>query len=139
MMPASTNGGGTCLAFPDVCKTPAPPAPFVPVPYPNSASCSQAKGSTCPDKVKFLNKKPIVKTSEISMSSGDEAGTAGGGMISSKIKGPAKYQLGSNKVEAQGKGVAYIGCMVAQNGTANANMPAGAQIAPSQTEIKVMP
>jgi Toxin PAAR-like domain len=23
------------IVFPDVCKTPAPPAPFVPVPYPN--------------------------------------------------------------------------------------------------------
>lgn len=139
MMPASTTAGGQCLAFPDVCKTPAPPAPFVPIPYPNIAMGNQAKGSTCPDKVKFANKAPIVKTTEISMSSGDEAGTAGGGMISAKFKGPAKFQLGSNSVEAQGKGVAYIGCMVAQNGTANANMPAGAQIAPSQTTIKVMP
>ena len=25
----------TTVVFPDVCKTPAPPAPFVPVPYPN--------------------------------------------------------------------------------------------------------
>ena len=26
---------GTTIAFPDVCKTPAPPAPFVATPYPN--------------------------------------------------------------------------------------------------------
>jgi len=37
MFPASTKkGSGPCIAFPDVCKTPAPPAPFVPIPYPNS-------------------------------------------------------------------------------------------------------
>jgi predicted ribosomally synthesized peptide with nif11-like leader len=27
--------GGVTIAFPDVCKTPAAPAPFVPIPYPN--------------------------------------------------------------------------------------------------------
>ena len=29
------GGSGLSVNFPDVCKTPAPPAPFVPVPYPN--------------------------------------------------------------------------------------------------------
>ncbi len=29
------GSGGLSINFPDVCKTPAPPAPFVPVPYPN--------------------------------------------------------------------------------------------------------
>ncbi len=32
---AHTGSGGLSINFPDVCKTPAPPAPFVPVPYPN--------------------------------------------------------------------------------------------------------
>ena len=38
MFPASTktSSGTTAVVFPDVCKTPAPPAPFVPVPYPDS-------------------------------------------------------------------------------------------------------
>ena len=37
MFPASskTTSGIATVVFPDVCKTPAPPAPFVPVPYPN--------------------------------------------------------------------------------------------------------
>ena len=37
MFPASTttSNGTATVAFPDVCKVPAPPAPFVPVPYPN--------------------------------------------------------------------------------------------------------
>ena len=29
------SSSGVSIAFPDVCKTPAPPAPFVPIPYPN--------------------------------------------------------------------------------------------------------
>ena len=37
MFPVSTKKGcRTCIAFPDVCKMPAPPAPFVPIPYPAS-------------------------------------------------------------------------------------------------------
>ena len=44
MFPASTKGGGMCFGFPDVCKTPAPPAPFVPIPYPNFAPPMMASG-----------------------------------------------------------------------------------------------
>ncbi len=40
------DSGGVTIAFPDVCKTPAPPAPFVPIPYPNIAkSGDTAKGT----------------------------------------------------------------------------------------------
>ena len=35
--------GGTTIAFPDVCKTPAPPAGPVPIPYPNTSSPSRPK------------------------------------------------------------------------------------------------
>ena len=34
---AVTKQAGQCLAMPDVCKTPAPPAPPIPTPYPNIA------------------------------------------------------------------------------------------------------
>jgi len=122
------------MANPDVCKVPAPPAPFVPTPLPNIAQCTQSEGS---DKVKIDGKKTIVKGSKISMSSGDEAGSLGG-MISSKIKGECEFKMGSSKVKAEGKEVCYVGGMTAQNG-ATANMPAGAQIAPSQTKVTVMP
>jgi len=37
VMPASSGNKGMSLGFPDVCKAPAPPAPFVPIPYPNLA------------------------------------------------------------------------------------------------------
>ena len=139
MLYASTNGGGMCNGFPDVCKTPAPPAPFAPIPYPNIAQCTQAKGGTCSKKVKIKNKKTCTKKTEISMSSGDEAGNAGGGMISAKFKGPAKFKKGSSKVKAEGSPVAHVTSMIGMNGGANANVPAGVQTTPSQTSVTVSP
>lgn len=32
---SSKKKGGFSITFPDVCKTPAPPAPPIPIPYPN--------------------------------------------------------------------------------------------------------
>lgn len=34
------GSNGMTIAFPDVCKTPAPPAPPIPIPYPNIAMSS---------------------------------------------------------------------------------------------------
>jgi Toxin PAAR-like domain len=48
------------------------------MPYPNIAMLTQASGGTCSSKVKIMGKKTVVKGSEITMSSGDEAGTVGG-------------------------------------------------------------
>lgn len=137
MLPASTNGGGQCFIFPDVCKTPSPGGP-VPIPYPNIAMPTQADGGTCAGKVKILGKKTIVKGTEITMSSGDEAGTVGG-VISNKFKGPAQYKKGSSKVKAQGKAVCHLTSITGQNGGSNANVPPGTQVAPSQAKVLVMP
>ena len=47
------GSNGISIAFPDVCKTPAPPAPFVPIPYPNiaksgdTAFCVQLTSPNC--------------------------------------------------------------------------------------------
>jgi hypothetical protein len=46
------------------------------------------------------------------------------------------YKKCSSKVEAEGNQVAYLTSMTGQNGT-NANMPVGAQIAPSQVKVIV--
>lgn len=136
MLPASSKGGGTCLAFPDVCKTPAPPAPFVPIPYPNTGQLAQASSTS--SKVKICGSQAVTTKSEIPMSSGDEAGTAGGGMISAQFKGKIAFKKGSSKVKAEGNPVCHITSMTAHNGN-NANMPAGAQIAPSQVKVLVSP
>lgn len=98
------GSNGVSIAFPDVCKTPAPPAPFVPIPYPNIAKSSDAaKGAT---KVKCDGNPVCTKDSNFSMSTGDEGGTAGGGMVSAKIKGKAEFVMTSFDVKAEGKGIA---------------------------------
>ena len=78
IFPASSKGGGQCFAFPDVCLTPAPPAPPIPVPYPNIRMVNQTK-KTCP-KVKVVGKEACNKGSEMPRSSGDEAGVNKGVM-----------------------------------------------------------
>ena len=139
MMPASNNGGGNC-AIPgplDFCKTPTPAGP-TPMPYPNFGMLAQANGGTCSGKVKICGKKTIQKGSVLRMSTGDEGGCAGGGVVSNQFKGPVKFKKGSGKVKAEGKPVCYAGSMTGHNGN-NANMPAGVQVSPSQTRVLVSP
>ncbi len=132
MFPASTRMGGTCFAMPDVCKTPTPAGP-VPIPYPNTAQCAMATGTSV--VVKILNQAVITKASEIPLSSGDEAGTAGG-VISGVNMGVAKYKLGNSKVLVEGNEIETFTMLTGQNGS-NPNA-VGAQIAPSQTLVIVM-
>jgi hypothetical protein len=98
---ASSNG--TTIAFPDVCKTPTPGGP-VPIPYPNIAmSSNTAKGTK---KVKCDGQSTCVRDSNFSTSTGDEAGTAGGGVVSNKTKGKAEFVTFSFDVKFEGKNVA---------------------------------
>lgn len=138
MMQASTNGGGSCVTTgpTDVCKTPTPGGP-VPMPYPNIAQNTQVQGSSASKKVKILNKKTVVVGTKISLSTGDEPGSAGGGVVSNKIKGKCTFKTGSSRVKAEGKKVCYLGSMTGMNGTPDNTV--GAQIAPSQTKVTVMP
>ncbi|HUA65092.1 MAG TPA: DUF4150 domain-containing protein [Alphaproteobacteria bacterium] len=132
-MPASSTADGQCFGFPDVCKTPAPPAPPIPVPYPNIGMAAQAtKTST---KVKIVGMVAIIETSEIKASQGDEAGTVGG-VVSGKNMDKIVFKKGSSVVLIEGKGCCYLTGMTTHNG-ANANMPAGNQISPSQTQVLV--
>ena len=98
---AGSNGIST--AFPDVCKTPAPPAPFVPIPYPNIAQSSDtAQGAST---VKCDGNPTCVKDSNFKMSSGDEPGTLFG-VVSNKVKGKAEFVNFSFDVKFEGKNVA---------------------------------
>jgi len=94
---------GVTIAFPDVCKTPIPPAGPIPIPYPNIAMSSDtAKGTR---KVKCDGNPVCVKDSNFHMSTGDEPGSVGG-VISNKIKGKAEFVLFSFDVMFEGKNVA---------------------------------
>jgi hypothetical protein len=108
------------------------------MPYPNFGMVTQAKGNTCSSKVKFMNKKACTTKTEISMSTGDEGGVAGGGVVSNRFKGPISFKMGSSKVKIEGEKAVHVTSMTGHNGT-NANMPAGVQVAPSQTKVLVMP
>lgn len=135
IFPASTKGGGQCLGVPDVCLTPAPPAPPVPIPYPNIGMVNQAKKTST--KVKFAGKEVVTKKSEISRSSGDEAGV-NKGVVSGMNMDKVTFKKGSAKVKIQGQPCIHLTSMTGHNGS-NANMPAGAQIAPSQTKVIIAP
>ena len=74
---AHKKSGGMSIAFPDVCKTPTPGGP-IPMPYPNLGMASDT--SKGPQKVKSDASMPMTKGAKYSMSSGDEAGNAGGGL-----------------------------------------------------------
>lgn len=103
---AHKGSGGMSPVFPDVCKTPTPGGP-VPIPYPNIGKSSDtAKG---PKSVKTDKKMPMVKGAVYSTSTGDEAGTAGGGVISGKIKGECEYMMYSFDVKFEGKNVCRMG------------------------------
>ena len=67
------GGGGVVAVVPDVCKVPAPPAPFVPVAYPSTAP-PLPTGMT----VKTKPSNTVAVGSKISRATGDEAGTSKG-------------------------------------------------------------
>jgi Domain of unknown function (DUF4150) len=97
------DSGGITTAFPDVCKTPTPGGP-VPIPYPNIAKSSDtAQGSS---SVKCDGNPICLQDSNFAVSTGDEAGSAGGGVVSNKIKGKAEFVNFSFDVKVEGKGVA---------------------------------
>jgi hypothetical protein len=97
------DSGGVTIAFPDVCKTPAPPGPPIPLPYPNIAKSSDtAKGTT---SVKCDGQPVCVSDSNFMVSTGDEAGSLLG-IASNKVKGKAEFVNWSFDVKFEGKGVA---------------------------------
>ncbi len=119
MTAVHSGSTGMTIAFPDVCKTPAPPAPPIPIPYPNIAQSSDAADEA--SNVKFDGSKLMVKGSNFRMSTGDEAGSLQG-LVSNKIKGKAEFVNYSFDVKADGKNV----CRLADPMTQNMGSPANA-------------
>ena len=103
---AHKGSGGMSIAFPDVCKTPAPPAGPIPIPYPNIGKASDT--SKGPKKVTTDGKMPMVKGAKYSMSTGDEAGSVGG-VVSGKVKGECEFMMYSFDVKFEGKNVCRMG------------------------------
>jgi hypothetical protein len=134
MLPAATQAGGICFAFPDVCKVPTPAGP-IPTPFPNIAQLMLAVNTSTKVFVQFM--PAVTMKSQIPLSNGDEAGSAGG-VVSGVFIGPASFSKGSSKVIVEGMPWVNLTAMTRQNGTAP-NHPAGAVIAPSQSKVLIPP
>lgn len=131
-MLAKTSAGGTCMAFPDVCLTPAPPAPApVPIPYPNIGLDPTNTGFvphvllTCAPAHNMGTKAP--------MTNGDNAGVSTG-VASGSVMGPARTVTAAFTVLVGGKPLARLTSVTIQN---NTNAP-GAKIVPSVTNVLVL-
>jgi hypothetical protein len=111
---------GIVMFMPDVCLTPAPPAPPIPIPYPNIAmSQDTANGS----KSVTADGNPIMlQGSFFSKSTGDEAGSVGG-VMSGIIKGKAKFISYAFDVLVEGQNVPRLGDLMLGNEGATVNTP----------------
>jgi hypothetical protein len=99
------TSNGIAMFFPDACKTPTPGGP-IPIPYPNIAQSNLVSEGTT--TVKCDGNPICVKDSKFSTSTGDEAGSAGGGVVTNMIKGKAEFMNFSFDVKADGKMVARL-------------------------------
>lgn len=111
------DGHTQTAAAPDVCQTPSPGGP-VPVPYGNVARDRDlADGSA---SVEVDGHPVALKGSYLSTSTGDEAGTAGGGLVSSKIQGRVVFLTASLDVWVEGQGVVrFLDTFLANANTSN--------------------
>lgn len=117
---------GVATAFPDVCNTPTPGGP-VPIPYPNVAlSKDTAMGTT---SVTADGCPVMVKGSCFAVSTGDEAGSAGG-VASTVVKGKAEFVSYSFDVKYEGKNVARLGDTMVQNKGTAPNTPPFPEVQP---------
>ena len=125
------DSGGIATNFPDVCKTQCGP-PVIPIPYPNiSMSSNTAKGSKT---VKVDGNPIMLKDSNFSTSTGDEAGALGG-IVSGCTKGKAEFINYSFDVKVEGKNVPRLGDMMMQNKGSAFNTPPMPEVQPPMVVI----
>ena len=118
----------------DICKVPAPPAPFAPAPFPDLVQCAAVSGTS--SKVKISGSPGATKSSSWSMSQGDEGGVLKG-LVQPMQMSKVQYKLASSKVKMQGKPAVTVTKMTSHNG-ASPNAPPGLQVAPSQMKVIAM-
>ena len=127
------SDGKAVGVYPDVAKTPTPAGP-VPIPYPNiGMGTDTSKGSK---QVKINSKDLALKNSSFKSSIGNEAGIQKG-LVTDINKGKTIPKTFSMDVKVEGTNVVRSLDMTTKNHQSSA--PAGIQIAPSQTKIKLSP
>jgi uncharacterized Zn-binding protein involved in type VI secretion len=109
------GSGGKGVAPGDVCLTPPPPpAGPLPIPYVNMCSAADLdKGSS----TVLVDGEPtaLEDASNVSTSTGNEAATQGGNVVTHKTKGKAVFSMWSHTVKIEGKGVCRHGDPMGQN------------------------
>src|SRR5580700_3026920 len=131
-MLAKSSAGGMCIAFPDVCLTPAPPAPApLPIPYPNIGVEPTDTGFV-PNVLITCTPAHNMGTMPI-MTNGDNAGVATG-VASGTVMGPARTVVAAFTVLVGGMPLARLTSITVQN---NTNAP-GAKVVPSATNVLVL-
>jgi len=127
---ANTQMMGMDLGFPDVCLTPAVPAP-VPIPYPNIAMGPTAIPSQFTTMILGAPVHNMGTTTPLT--NGDNAGVATG-VASGTVMGPSRHVLGSFTVLVGGMPTTRLTSMTIQNST---NVP-GVRLVPSQVRVLVL-
>lgn len=131
-MLAKTSAGGTCMAFPDVCLTPAPPSPApIPIPYPNIGIDPTDTGFV-PNVLLTCTPAHNMSTQPV-MSNGDNAGVAMG-VASGTVMGPTRTVTAAFTVLVGGMPLGRLTSVTIQNST---NAP-GAKMVPSVTNVLVL-
>lgn len=101
--PITTNSGGICFAFPNVCNTVVGTA-TVPIPYPSIGQLSSAQDTA--SSVLAGGSEVVTKASSIDTTTGDAAGQSGGGGVQSgSVGGPVAFNGASGSVFAEGSEV----------------------------------
>jgi hypothetical protein len=128
---ANCQMSGQDMGFPDVCLTPAPPAPPIPIPYPNIAMGPTAIPN-CPTIL--IMGAPIHNlATTIPMTNGDNAGVMMG-VASGTVMGPSKHLTGAFTVLMNGMPASRLTSASLQNST---NCP-GVRIVPSQALVLLL-
>jgi hypothetical protein len=99
------TSGGLSTVFPDVCQTPSPAGP-IPIPYPNIGKAADTLSG--PSTVTVDGSMPMTKDAKYAVTSGDEAGSAGG-VVSGVIAGEAEFLMYSFDVKLEGRNVCRLG------------------------------
>ena len=128
---ANCTAGGMNLAAADICLTPVPGAPPVPMTYVNTSQNAIATG--CFAKLIICGGMAHNLGTCVPVSSGDEPGSVGG-VASGTIVGATRFLTGSAKVIYGGMPATRMTSSTLQN---NSNAP-GTTISPSQTKVLLL-
>jgi len=123
-----TIAQGMINAFPNVCKTPFPPAPPVPIPYPSISQLQMAQPVST--KVMVCGVPALFKPSKIELTNGDTPGLAGG-VVSGSFMQKCEFKTGSFLVSFECKPAVRMG----DPATSNKANTIGFVMVPSQMMV----